>query len=90
MAIRICLPVPNKDNDVRHGSEVPFVLDLIPQASLQTYWINFARSGNPNGAGLPTRPRQDDAGTYIERRPDRSLIRGYVLRYAIWYRKYEN
>ena len=43
---------------VTHGSEIRFVLaedGAAPDAvaPLAAYWVNFARTGNPNGAGLP-------------------------------------
>lgn len=55
-----------------HGSEVPFVFNTLAarwgQATealpvenelaraMNSYWVNFAKSGNPNGAGLPNWP----------------------------------
>ncbi|MDH3265341.1 MAG: carboxylesterase family protein [Gammaproteobacteria bacterium] len=51
-----------------HGAEYAYVFgvhdsymttnetDLELTAMIQKYWVNFAASGNPNGAGLPTWP----------------------------------
>jgi para-nitrobenzyl esterase len=74
-----------------HGGDVPFAFgtlgvgrggaptpeDLAVSRIMQSYWVNFARTGDPNGAGLPTWPRhvtrKDQIFTF---RPDGSAGTG--------------
>jgi para-nitrobenzyl esterase len=60
-----------------HGAEVSYVfgalganasaVDRDISAALETYWTNFAKTGNPNGAGLPHWPGFDvKARGYLE------------------------
>ncbi|WP_294391074.1 carboxylesterase family protein [uncultured Sphingomonas sp.] len=54
---------------VAHGSDIRFVMDDPARHAggppLQSYWINFARGGDPNGAGLPRWSRYAPARTYL-------------------------
>jgi len=73
-------PAPNR---AYHGSELFYVfhnLHLFPQHwtrldrhledTISSYWINFASTGNPNGAGLPS------WSAYTASQPDRVMIFG--------------
>ena len=56
-----------------HASEIPYVFDTLPARYgeklapadkaiariANAYWVNFAKTGNPNGKGLPQWPRYD-------------------------------
>ena len=69
-----------------HSSELPYVFgnlyaggsqggafaeaDRRLSATIQGYWTNFAKTGDPNGPGLPDWPRYDaDARRYLEFTP---------------------
>jgi para-nitrobenzyl esterase len=80
-------------NGAPHGGEIGFVFgtlgtgpgpastpspeDLAVSRMAQSYWVNFARTGDPNGAGLPTWPRHDPSKDVIfDFRPDGSAGAG--------------
>ncbi len=65
-----------------HAAELPYVFGYFPNVGMiggnftevdfklakliQTYWTNFARSGDPNGPGLPQWPRFGAAQRYLD------------------------
>ena len=70
-----------------HGGEIAYVFgtladrpgstvtpeDQAVSRMAQNYWVNFAKTGDPNGAGLPTWPRHDPKKDVIfDFRPDGS------------------
>jgi len=60
-----------------HSAELPYLFDgaplqaAVPGVSLQAYFVNFIKTGDPNGAGLPAWPRfTPGEGRYVELGPD--------------------
>jgi len=66
------------DIGANHASEIPYVFgaltsnrsitwdpeDLRLSELMQSYWSNFAKTGNPNAQGLPVWPRFTEAGNF--------------------------
>jgi para-nitrobenzyl esterase len=80
-----------------HGGEIAYVFgtlsggrggpptpeDQAVSRMAQGYWVNFARTGDPNGAGLPPWPRHDpNKDVIFDFRPDGSAGAGPDVRKA--------
>jgi para-nitrobenzyl esterase len=75
------LPTASDPNGSTHGQEVAYVFgnlglpgrpaptkrDLAISQEMQSYWVNFATNGDPNGPGLPVWPAFTEAAPLVMR-----------------------
>lgn len=82
-----------------HGAEIPYAFDQLDgdkrawrasdrvlSDAMATYWTNFAKYGDPNGATVPRWPRFDGSSGSVQRLGDASEIqaRGMLPRFAVF------
>lgn len=68
---------PGSGKPPEHTSEMPYVYKAIPTNEkplewppIQKYWVNFIKTGNPNGANLPNWPNVGDQEAFLAFMPD--------------------
>jgi para-nitrobenzyl esterase len=90
-------PVPGQPLAI-HSSDLSFVMGFYPQEGnlagryadtdikladmIESYFTNFARTGNPNGQGLPEWPQFGAAGNYIKFTSEGSVDQAKDMREA--------
>jgi para-nitrobenzyl esterase len=81
-----------------HSSDLPYVFGYFPKTGniagsfgdvdmkladlMESYWTNFARTGNPNGAGLPDWPQFGSPQAFIQFTQDGHVANAARLRAA--------
>jgi para-nitrobenzyl esterase len=89
--------IPGQEAAV-HSADLPYVFGFFPKTGnisgkftdvdtkiadlVESYFTNFAKTGDPNGAGLPKWPQQDGTGTYFQFEQDGSVKAATGLRKA--------
>lgn len=80
---------PDARGVVAHNAELKYVFDASPAGAtagtwppVQEYWVQFAKTGNPDGARLPNWPSVGRVANYVEFTPQGTKL-GQHLRGAI-------
>jgi para-nitrobenzyl esterase len=71
------IPAPDTVKPVEHTADLKYAFFTTPKGAtfgawppLQAYWTNFAKTGNPNGPGLPQWPNLGKQANYIDFTPE--------------------
>jgi len=69
------IPYVFNNLDTRRGINVASTLDKSVATTMNTYWANFAKTGNPNGKGLPEWPAYNPKkNSMLEIQPDGKAV----------------